>query len=52
MEMKARMELAQQQATERDPQSHRDDDSPAGRLAQRFFSAITPQAKPSLQLAV
>lgn len=51
MEMQARMELAQQQAMERSQQSRQGDDSPAGRLARRFFSAITPQSDPFVQVA-
>lgn len=51
LEAKARMELAEQQAVERSQQSHRDDDSPTGRLARRFFSAITPSAEPFVQVA-
>lgn len=52
MEMKAQMELVQQQAAERSQQARRDDDSPAGRLAQRIFSAIAPHAEPFLQVAI
>ena len=51
LEAKARIELAEQQAVERSQQSHRDDDSPTGRLARRFFSAITPSAEPFVQVA-
>lgn len=50
MAMKARMELAQHQATERNSASQRDDDSPAGRLARRFFSAVTPQSESLIEL--
>ncbi len=49
MEGQARIELLQQQVLERRQQSHRDDNSPAGRLAQRFFSAITPAAEPFVE---
>ena len=49
MEGQARIELLQQQALQRRQQAHRDDDSPAGRLAQRFFSAITPTAEPFVE---
>lgn len=44
MAIRARMELAQQQATEQRSPSQHDDGSPAGRLAQRFFSAVTPRS--------
>jgi hypothetical protein len=50
MAMSARMELAQQQATERKTPSQSDDGSPAGRLAQRFFSAVTPQSGSLIEL--
>jgi len=41
----------EQAAAERNRPSHDDDDSPAGWPARRFFSAITPQAEPFLQVA-
>ncbi|MBK8534200.1 MAG: catalase [Candidatus Competibacteraceae bacterium] len=49
--MKARMELAQQQMAERGYLFHRGEETPAGRLAQRFVSAITPKPQPFIQLA-
>ena len=51
MAVKARTELAQQQAAERSDLSRRDEDSPAGRLAQRFSAAITPRPEPFIRLA-
>jgi hypothetical protein len=51
MAMKARMELTQQQTAEQSNSSELDNDSPANRLAQRFFSAVTPQSEPFIQLA-
>lgn len=51
MAMNARTELNQQQAPEQDNLSWRDDDSPAGQLARRFLSAVTPQPEPLIQLA-
>lgn len=51
MAMKARMELIQQQAEERGYSFNGDEDTPAGRLARRFNSAVTPQPGPLIQLA-
>ncbi|MBL8247065.1 MAG: catalase [Candidatus Competibacter sp.] len=51
MAMQARMELIQQQAAERGYSVNNDEDTPAGRLARRFISAVTPQPVPLMQLA-
>ncbi|HPF57282.1 MAG TPA: putative metalloprotease CJM1_0395 family protein [Candidatus Competibacteraceae bacterium] len=50
MAMKARMELAQHQATGKNSLSQPGDDSPASRLARRFFSAVTPQPGSLIEL--
>ncbi len=51
MAIKARLEIAQQQAAERGDLMRRDESSPADRLAQRFIAAITPRSEPSIRLA-
>lgn len=51
MAVKARTELTQQQAAERSDLGRRDQDTPAGRLAQRFIAAITPRPEPFIRLA-
>lgn len=49
MEGKAQIELIEQEALLRRAEMHRDDDSPAGRLARRFFAAITPNTDPLIE---